>query len=373
MDERSGSTYRRNEINTDVACDPEADHFNRHRVLPDDYVSGSPAGEQESPNTPDVELACRKRRRIRSQPICRTGGTDLQAARSSASECISGEMVKPGEEAKDPGEDEEADRKQAAVSLGARPKSHFSSRAVKARSLPPAVDKPGITFKSVEAAEEKTGPYEDGPAKKSTSATSHNDEEEEPSRTDLLKRALRLQATMTKKKRTGLILYMVKTNRGTIADAFLSRDRKWKLFQTVVNPTTSIENLLTEFNGGPVEFKSRKVRVVSEYFRPSVYTRRFINGRHSEAAPSSRSNVLRIVEVYVNLQRSSLAMDAKFVVSSVNIRIWKSTYLERQEGQAHIHGELLQCGVLFAASQAAYVYIPDSSEGVGIPRKHLGR
>ena len=48
-------------------------------------------------------------------------------------------------------------------------------------------------------------------------------------------------------------------------------------------------------------------------------------------------------------------MNAKFVVSSVNIRIWKSTYLERQEGQAHIHGELLQCGVLYAASQAAYI------------------
>ena len=147
---------------------------------------------------------------------------------------------------------------------------------------------------------------------------------------------------------------MVKTNRGTIADAFLSRDRKWKLFQTVVNPTTSIENLLTEFNGGPVEFKSRKVRVVSEYFRPSVFTKRFINGRHSEAAPSSCSNVLRIVEVYVNLQRSSLAMDAKFVVSSVNIRIWKSTYSRRQHGEEHIHGDLRQCGVLYAASQAAY-------------------
>ena len=185
-------------MNTDVACDPETDHFNRHRVLPDDYVSGSPVGEQESPNTPDVELACRKRRRIRSQPICRTGGTDLQAARSTASECISGEMVKPGEEAKDPGEDEEADRKQAAVSLGARPKSHFSSRAVKARRLPPAVDKPGITFKSVEAAEEKTGPYEDVPAKKSTSATSHNDEEEEPTRPSNLKAqpATRLVATV---------------------------------------------------------------------------------------------------------------------------------------------------------------------------------
>ena len=107
-------------------------------------------------------------------------------------------MVKPGEEAKDPGEDEEADRKQAAVSLGARPKSHFSSRAVKARRLPPAVDKPGITFKSVEAAEEKTGPYEDGPAKKSTSATSHNDEEEEPTRPSNLKAqpATRLVATV---------------------------------------------------------------------------------------------------------------------------------------------------------------------------------
>ena len=231
-------------------------------------------------------------------------------------------MVKPGEVAKDPGGDEEPDRKQAAhyaaVSLGARPKSHFSSRAVKARSLPPAVDKPGITFKSVEAAEEKTGPYEDGPAKKSTSATSHNDEEEEPSRTDLLKRALRLQATMTKKKRTGLILYMVKTNRGTIADAFLSRNRKWKLFQTVVNPTTSIENLLTEFNGGPVEFKSRKVRVVSEYFRPSVFTQRFINGRHSEAAPSSPSNMFRIVAVYVNLQRRSEASNARFFLYPVS-------------------------------------------------------
>ena len=187
---------------TDVACDPETNHFNRQRVLPDDYVTASPESEQASPNPPDVERACRKRRRSRSQPICRTGGTDLQAGRSTASGCISGEMVKPGEVAKDPGEDEEADRKQAAhyaaVSLGARPKSHFSSRAVKARSLPPAVDKPGITFKSVEAAEEKTGPYEDGPAKKSTSATSHNDEEEEPTRPSNLKAqpATRLVATV---------------------------------------------------------------------------------------------------------------------------------------------------------------------------------
>ena len=95
--------------------------------------------------------------------------------------------------------------------------------------------------------------------------------------------------------------------------------------------------------------------MVSEYFRPSVFTRRFINGWHSEAAPSSRSNMVRIVQVYVNLQRRSKAMNARFVVSSVNIRIWKSTYSRRQHGEEHIHGDLLQCGVLYAASQAAYI------------------
>ena len=46
---------------TDVACDPETNHFNRQRVLPDDYVTASPESEQESPNPPDVERACRKR------------------------------------------------------------------------------------------------------------------------------------------------------------------------------------------------------------------------------------------------------------------------------------------------------------------------